>query len=186
MVKYLRISSCIRSSSTYLTLQPIPSEFPYISGKFRFRFYQCGPIQNALVQIFSCSLFSFDLFSRDLVISNVFISNLSSWNLDQFRWLDTIETIETIFPWSYSIFRKNKIHRNRITPQEGGLISCDAISTVADKVAWNSSEHFIKAEQYVCFCLFYVMLSLCCSLVESTIPWQVGGHLCQVSPFQNF
>ncbi len=46
MVKYLRISSytihALGSPSSYMTLQPIPSEFPYISGKFRFLFYQCN------------------------------------------------------------------------------------------------------------------------------------------------
>jgi hypothetical protein len=30
------------SPSSYMTLQPIPSEFPYISGKFRFLFHQCS------------------------------------------------------------------------------------------------------------------------------------------------
>jgi len=35
MTKYLRISS-------YMTLQPFPSEFPYIWGKFYFHFYQCS------------------------------------------------------------------------------------------------------------------------------------------------
>ncbi len=39
MVKYLRISSYIRNP--YLTYMTIPSEFPYIWGKFCFLFYQC-------------------------------------------------------------------------------------------------------------------------------------------------
>ena len=41
MGKYLCISSYIRKPSSYLTLQLLHSEFPYISGKFYFLFYQC-------------------------------------------------------------------------------------------------------------------------------------------------
>ncbi len=41
MTKYLRISSSTRNPSSYMTLQPLPSEFPYIWGKFLFLFYQC-------------------------------------------------------------------------------------------------------------------------------------------------
>jgi hypothetical protein len=41
MTKYLRICSYVLGSpSSYMTVQPIPSEFPYIWGKFRFLFYQ--------------------------------------------------------------------------------------------------------------------------------------------------
>jgi hypothetical protein len=40
MVKYLRISS-LGSHSSNMTLQPVPSEFPYIWGKFCYLFYQC-------------------------------------------------------------------------------------------------------------------------------------------------
>jgi hypothetical protein len=40
MVKYLHVSSYIRSPFSYMTLQQIPSEFPYRWGKFRFIFYQ--------------------------------------------------------------------------------------------------------------------------------------------------
>ncbi len=40
--KYLRISSYIlKSTSSYMTLQLLHSEFPYIWGKFDFLFYQC-------------------------------------------------------------------------------------------------------------------------------------------------
>ncbi len=38
MVKYLRISSYIRKSSSYMTLQLLHSEFPHIWGKFDFIF----------------------------------------------------------------------------------------------------------------------------------------------------
>jgi hypothetical protein len=38
MGKYLRISSILESPSSYMTLQPIPSKFPYIWGKFIFSF----------------------------------------------------------------------------------------------------------------------------------------------------
>jgi hypothetical protein len=38
MVKYL---SFLGSPSSYMTLQPIPCEFPYIWGKFLFLFYPC-------------------------------------------------------------------------------------------------------------------------------------------------
>ncbi len=43
MVKYLRISSytVLGCPSSYMILPPIPSEFPYIWGKFHFLFYQC-------------------------------------------------------------------------------------------------------------------------------------------------
>ncbi len=42
MRKYLRISSyIIGSPSSYMTLQLLHSEFPYIWGKFYFLFYQC-------------------------------------------------------------------------------------------------------------------------------------------------
>ncbi len=40
MAKYLRISSYIRSPSSYMTLQLLHSEFPYIWGIW-FSFYQC-------------------------------------------------------------------------------------------------------------------------------------------------
>ncbi len=41
--KYLRIFSYIvlGSPSSYMTLQPLPSDFPYIWGNFSFLFYQC-------------------------------------------------------------------------------------------------------------------------------------------------
>jgi hypothetical protein len=38
MVKYLHIPHISGSSSTYLILHPIPSEFPYIRGNFVFFF----------------------------------------------------------------------------------------------------------------------------------------------------
>jgi hypothetical protein len=42
MTKYLRISLSIRKPfPSYITLQPLPSEFPSIWGQFSFLFYQC-------------------------------------------------------------------------------------------------------------------------------------------------
>ncbi len=51
MVKYLRISSyIIGSPSSYMTLQPLPSEIFNIWGKFYFIFYQCtGDIKKRMV-----------------------------------------------------------------------------------------------------------------------------------------
>ncbi len=48
MGKYLRISSysILGSPSSYMTLQLLHSEMPYIWGKFDFLFYQCGWPQN--------------------------------------------------------------------------------------------------------------------------------------------
>ncbi len=43
MVKNVRISSYIRKPSSYMTLHPIPSEFPYIWGKFCFLFISASP-----------------------------------------------------------------------------------------------------------------------------------------------
>jgi len=39
----VRISSYIRKPSSYMTLHPIPSEFPYIWGKFCFLFISASP-----------------------------------------------------------------------------------------------------------------------------------------------
>ncbi len=46
MTKYLRISSyCILGSpSSYMTLQPLRSKFPYIWGKINFLFYHCRDV----------------------------------------------------------------------------------------------------------------------------------------------
>ncbi len=46
MTKYLLISSfCILGSpSSYMTLQPLRSKFPYIWGKFNILFYQCRDV----------------------------------------------------------------------------------------------------------------------------------------------
>ncbi len=92
-----------------------------------------------------------------------------TWN--QYRWLETIERLQRLFSLDPIAFFVKIISIETESPHmKEGLISCDAISTVADKVAWNSSEH------YVCFCLFYMMLSHCCSLVESTIYPLAGGR----------
>ncbi len=46
--KYLRISSYIIASlASYMTLQPIPSEFPYVWRKLSFLFYQCRSISRS-------------------------------------------------------------------------------------------------------------------------------------------
>ncbi len=42
IVKYLPICSYIRKLFSYMTLQLLYSEFPYIWGKFDFLFYQCS------------------------------------------------------------------------------------------------------------------------------------------------
>ncbi len=41
MTKHLHISHILGSPSSYMTLQPLPSEFAYIWGKFYFLSYQC-------------------------------------------------------------------------------------------------------------------------------------------------
>jgi hypothetical protein len=43
MGKYFRIPHKLGSPSSYMTLQLLHSEFPYIWGKFYFLFYQCIP-----------------------------------------------------------------------------------------------------------------------------------------------
>ncbi len=42
MGKYCAFPHILGSSSSYMTLQLLRSEFPYIWGKFNFLFYQCG------------------------------------------------------------------------------------------------------------------------------------------------
>jgi hypothetical protein len=42
MVKYLRIFFSHILGRSYVTLQPIPSEFIYIGGKYSFLFFQCA------------------------------------------------------------------------------------------------------------------------------------------------
>jgi hypothetical protein len=61
--KYFRISSYIRKPSSYMTLQLLHSEFPYIWGKFDLLFYQC--ILNACFSLLAKLTFGDD---------NIFIS----------------------------------------------------------------------------------------------------------------
>jgi hypothetical protein len=47
MTPHISLNICgfphiLGSPSSYMTLQPLPSKFPYIRGKFSFLFYQCG------------------------------------------------------------------------------------------------------------------------------------------------
>ncbi len=60
-LKYDKISAhssytctLLRSPSSYLTLQPLPSEFPSIWGKFNFLFYQCT--HCLISSIFNCNV----------------------------------------------------------------------------------------------------------------------------------
>jgi hypothetical protein len=49
------------SPSSYMTLQPLPSEFPYTRGKLYFLFYQCNADRKALTHVLfmaPASLFS--------------------------------------------------------------------------------------------------------------------------------
>ncbi len=61
MTKYLCIFPYIGSPSSYMTLHPIHSEFPYISGNFFFLFYQCTCCISALLSTWNlenCTFYS--------------------------------------------------------------------------------------------------------------------------------
>jgi len=51
MTKYLCIPHILGSTFSYMALQPLPSEFPYILGKFNFLFYQC----SCRIPVISCT-----------------------------------------------------------------------------------------------------------------------------------
>jgi hypothetical protein len=60
-----------------MTLQPIPSEFPFKGGKFLFLFYQCMLLQNQMLATFE----EFDLTFRiinDLFVKKALIGDPSS------------------------------------------------------------------------------------------------------------
>ncbi len=46
-INFFTFPHILGSPSSYMTLQPLPSEFPYIWGKFIFLFYQCGVLHIA-------------------------------------------------------------------------------------------------------------------------------------------